>query len=182
MKTLSDSVHIRPAVASDLPAINDIYNHYVIHSTCTYQEEPESLEGRQRWFEEHGAGRPVLVAEAESRVVGWGSLSNYHDRSAFRHTAENSVYVHHACQRRGIGSLLLQELVVEARRLGIHVIVAAIDGGQKPSVELHAKFGFERVGHLKEVGFKFGRWLDVVYMELRVTGNADLKAGPNQGL
>jgi L-amino acid N-acyltransferase YncA len=160
---------IRPASESDLTAINDIYNHYVLHSTCTYQEEPERLEDRQRWFNHHGDKHPVIVAAAgDGRVVGWGSLSAYHERSAYRRTVENAVYVHHEHHRQGIGSLLLQELIVRAGNLGHHVIIALIDGEQTSSVALHARFHFEKVGHLTQVGFKFGRWLDVIYMELRL--------------
>lgn len=158
-------VTIRPATESDLVAINDIYNHYVLHSTCTYQEEPEPLEGRREWFRRHGEKHPVLIAEAGGQVTGWGSLSAYHQRSAYRQTVENSVYVHHQHQRCGIGSLLLDELISRAGNLGHHAIIAGIDAEQTASVALHAKFGFERVGCLKQIGFKFGRWLDVIYME-----------------
>jgi phosphinothricin acetyltransferase len=157
---------LRPATESDLVAINDIYNHYVLHSTCTYQEELEPLDGRRRWFSHHGDKHPVIVAEAGGQVVGWGSLSAYHARSAYRRTVENSVYIHHLHHRRGIGSLLLQELIVRARSLGHHAIIAGIDGEQTASVALHARFHFEKVGHFKQVGFKYNRWLDVIYMEL----------------
>lgn len=157
---------LRAATRADLGAINEIYNHYVLHSTCTYQEEPETLEGRRQWFEHHGERYPVTVAEVEERVIGWGSLSAYHARSAYRHTVENSVYVDYRHHRRGLGSLLLQDLISRARGLGHRVIIAGIDGGQTASVALHAKFGFIEVGRLREVGFKFGRWLDVIYMEL----------------
>jgi L-amino acid N-acyltransferase YncA len=161
-----NAITIRPATESDMVAINDIYNHYVQHSTCTYQEEAEPLDGRRQWFKQHGEKHPVIVAEAGGQVVGWGSLSAYHPRSAYRHTVENSVYVQHRHHRRGIGSRLLRELIVRARKLGHHAIIAGIDADQPGSVALHAKFHFELVGHLKQVGFKFGRWLDVVYMEL----------------
>ncbi|HXR04196.1 MAG TPA: GNAT family N-acetyltransferase [Verrucomicrobiae bacterium] len=160
------AITVRPATESDLAAINDIYNHYVHHSTCTYQEEPESLDGRRQWFRHHGDKHPVIAAEAGGHVVGWGSLSAYHARSAYRRTVENSVYVHHQHHRRGIGSLLLQELIVRARSLGHHAIIAGIDADQPASVALHTKFHFKQVGRLEQVGFKFGRWLDVVYMEL----------------
>jgi L-amino acid N-acyltransferase YncA len=163
MKT---SCTLRPATESDLVAINDIYNHYVLHSTCTYQEEPELIEDRRRWFSQHGGKHPVIVAVADERVVGWGSLSVFHARSAYRHTVENSIYLHHQYLRQGIGSLVLQELIRRARDLGHHVIIAGMDGEQAGSIALHAKFGFEKVGHLKQVGFKFGRWLDVIYAEL----------------
>ena len=160
------AITLRPATESDLVAINDIYNHYVHHSTCTYQEAPEPLDSRRQWFRHHGDQHPILVAEAGGQVVGWGSLSAYHVRSAYRRTVENSVYVHHQHHRRGIGSLLLEELIVRARRLGHHAIIAGIDAEQTASVALHAKFHFEQVGQLKQVGFKFNRWLDVIYMEL----------------
>jgi len=163
MKTTCE---IRPAAEKDLVAINDIYNHYVLHSTCTYQEEPETIENRRRWFDHHGEEHPIIVAMAEGQVIGWGSLSAYHPRSAYRRTVENSVYVHHQQHRKGIGSLLLKELITRARVLEHRAIIAGIDADQPASVGLHARFQFEKVGHLKQVGFKFGRWLDVVYMEL----------------
>jgi L-amino acid N-acyltransferase len=163
---MNNSYGVRAANESDLIVINDIYNHYVAHSTCTYQEEPELLDGRRRWFSHHGEKHPVIVAEADGQVVGWGSLSAYHPRSAYRHTVENSIYVHHQHHRQGVGSLLLRELIGRARSLGHRVIIAGIDGEQSASVALHVKFHFEKVGHFKRVGFKFGRWLDVIYMEL----------------
>jgi len=163
-------ITIRNATAADLGAINAIYNHYVRHSCCTYQEKPETLSARRRWFRRHGKRHPVIVAEAAGRVIGWGSLSAYHARSAYRFTVENSVYVHHRHHRRGIGSRLLQELIARARGLGFRAIIAIIDAGQAGSVALHAKFGFKEVGRFKQVGFKFNRWLDVVYMELLMKG------------
>ena len=169
MKT---SCEIRPASETDLVAINDIYNHYVLHSTCTYQEETETIENRRRWFSHHGKEHPVIVAVAESHLMGWGSLSAYHARSAYRRTVENSVYVHYQHHRKGIGSILLQELIARARGLGHRAIIAGIDADQAASVALHAKFRFEKVGHLKQVGFKFGRWLDVIYMELMLHDSA----------
>ena len=165
-KLPSVPIRLRPAARPDLPSVNDIYNHYVLHSTCTYQEEPETIAARRQWFQHHGANHPVIVAEVNGQVVGWGSLSAYHARSAYRRTVENSVYVHHQHHRRGIGSLLLNELIVHARVFGHHAIIAGIDADQKASIVLHDRFGFQKVGCLKQVGFKFGRWLDVVYMEL----------------
>src|ERR1700733_1256790 len=98
---------IRPANSEDLAAINEIYNYYVLNSTCTYQETPETIETRREWFERHGGPHPITVAETEGRVVGWGSLSAYHARSAYLNTVENSVYVHHEFHRRGIGGMIL---------------------------------------------------------------------------
>ena len=160
------SPEMRLAANVDLVAINDIYNHYVLHSTCTYQEEPETMEQRHKWFDAHGERHPVTVAVMDDRIVGWGSLSPFHARSAYRNTVENSVYVHHEMHRRGIGSMILQDLIERARVIGHHTIIAGIDGEQTASLALHARFGFEKVAHLKQLGFKFGRWLDVIYMQL----------------
>jgi L-amino acid N-acyltransferase len=159
-------VVIRSATEADLGVINDIYNHYVLHSAATYQEDPEPMEARRAWFERHGPSHPVTVAEIGGRVVGWGSLSPFHARSAYRMTVENSVYLYPDHHRRGLGTLLLRDLVGRARALGHHTILALIDAEQPASVALHAKLGFVRVAFLKEVGYKFGRWRDVVYMQL----------------
>ncbi len=165
-KKSADKLAIRPAAESDLEAINDIYNHYVLYSTCTYQEDPEPIGHRRQWFRHHDSAHPVIVAEANGQVVGWGSLSVYHARSAFRRTVENSIYVHHEYHRRGAGSLILADLIARARAVGYHAIVAGIDSDQTASVALHSRFEFRHMGRLTQVGFKFGRWLDVIYMEL----------------
>jgi L-amino acid N-acyltransferase YncA len=163
MKT---SCTLRLATEADLPAINHIYNHYVLHSTCTYQETPESIEDRLSWFRKHDEKHPVVVAVADEQVQGWGSLSVFRERSAYRNSVENSIYLHHDFRQQGIGSLILEDLIHRARLLGHHAIIAGMDGEQPGSFALHAKFGFEKVAHFKEVGFKFGRWLDVIYTEL----------------
>jgi phosphinothricin acetyltransferase len=163
-------LRIRPATLADLPAINDIYNHYVLHSTCTYQTEPETAEARRVWFEKHGPKHPVIVAEladAPGKVIGWGSLSAFHVRAAYANTVENSIYVHHDQRRQGVGGLLLSHLIDLAKQIGHHTIIASIDAEQAASIALHERHGFVKAAHLKEVGFKFGRWLDVVYMQLR---------------
>ena len=157
---------IREAVEADLGAINDIYNHYVLHSTCTYQTEPSTLEERRKWFSEHTAPYTVIVAEVGGQVVGWGSLSRFHPRAAYGRTTENSVYIHPDWHRRGLGRALLARLVVHARKAGFHTIIAIVSADQEPSVKLHEAFGFTPSGRVKEVGNKFGRWLDVAYLQL----------------
>jgi phosphinothricin acetyltransferase len=157
---------IRAAIEPDLSAINDIYNYYVQHSTCTYQEQFETIDQRRAWFAKHGSRHPVTVATSDGQIVGWGSLSPYHVRSAYDRTVENSVYVDHEFHRRGIGSIILKDLIDRAGVIGHHAIIAAIDFEQPASIALHRKFGFTEVGHFKEVGNKFQRWLDVVYMQL----------------
>ncbi len=160
-----DGLTIRLATAEDLAAINEIYNHNVLHSTCTYQEKPSTDDERREWFASHGPEHPVTVAVLDGATVGWGALSHFLTRSAYHETVEDSVYVRADMQGRGIGKAILADLVQRAQALGYHAIMARIDGEQGPSIGLHERFGFTRVGLLKEVGRKFGRWLDVVYME-----------------
>jgi phosphinothricin acetyltransferase len=171
--TDTNSIQLRRATKADLPAINAIYNHYVEHSTCTYQTEPETAEARQRWFDAHDDAYPVTVVQIDGQVVAWGSLSRFHVRAAYKPTVENSVYVHHAWQRRGLGRMLLADLIERARALGYHSIIAGISADQQASVTLHARLGFEPVGQLCEVGYKFDRWLDVLYMQKRLEGSAE---------
>jgi phosphinothricin acetyltransferase len=159
-------MEIRAATLDDAAAIEHIYGHYVLTSTCTFQEEPGSVDDRRRWIATHGPKHPVIVAEDAGLVVGWGALSPYHTRSAYRHTVENSVYVRADRQRRGIGGALLAELVARARAADHKLIVAAISADQTASLALHAAAGFEHVGTLRAAGLKFGRWVDVTYMSL----------------
>jgi phosphinothricin acetyltransferase len=163
---------VRPATAQDLDAINVIYNHYVVRSTCSYELEPETAAGRRAWFAAHDEAHPVVVAEADGIVVGWGALAPYHVRPAYRHTVEDSVYVRHDLRGRGLGTRLLTDLVDRAGRIGHHAVVALISADHPVSVRLHARLGFGEVGRLREVGRKFGRWLDVVFMQrlLRAPG------------
>lgn len=163
---MPEPVRLRLATQDDLPAINDIYNYFVVHSTCTYQTDPEPMESRARWFANHGGVHPVTVAELGDEVVGWGSLSRFHTREAYRRTVEDSVYIHHAHHRRGIGRAILTDLIDRARAHGHHTIIGGIDTGQAGSLALHAALGFREAAHLREVGNKFDRWLDVVYMQL----------------
>lgn len=159
---------LRLATPADLPAINDIYSYSVLYSTATYQSEPSTDAERAAWFAAHGKPHPVIVAEIDGQVVGWGSLSPYHPRAAFRNTVEESVYIHHDFHRRGLGRTILQDLLARARALGHHRVIAAISGDQEPSLALHRALGFTDAGRLNEVGFKFGRWLDLVYLEYRL--------------
>lgn len=161
-----EAVLIREARAGDLKAINDIYNHYVLHSTCTYQTEPSSFEERQKWFEEHKPPYAVTVVEMDGKVVGWGSISRFHPRAAYGKTVENSVYLHTDWLGKGIGKTLLKDLIERTKKAGFHTIVAIISADQTPSVKLHQSLGFAQVGDFKQVGNKFGRWLDVVYWQL----------------
>ena len=161
------AITIRLAAAGDLPAINEIYNHYVLRSTCTYQLEPETEEARQKWFEEHSPDKyPVTVAIHDGTVVGWGAISPFRPRAAYAHSVEASVYLRHDVHRRGIGKALLLDLIARAKAAGHHALMGGASADQTASIALQESLGFRRVGHFKEVGFKFGGWLDVVYYQL----------------
>jgi phosphinothricin acetyltransferase len=159
---------IRPAQREDCSGILEIYNDAVLTTTATYDYEPRTLAHRLAWFDDHTkTGFPIFVAVNETgRIVGWSALNRYHDRVGYRFTSENSVYIAPDARGQGIGKLLLAPLIESGRKIGLHAIIAAIDSTNEPSIRLHRRFGFETVGHFKRVGYKFDRWLDVVYMEL----------------
>jgi phosphinothricin acetyltransferase len=156
---------IRLATADDLDAINAIYNHYVATSTTTYDEEPMTADERRTWFAARDPVHPVTVAERNGEIVGYGSLHTFRAKRGYRFVVENSVYVRDDCQRQGVGSAILADLIERARTVGHHAIVAGIDADQHASIALHAKHGFVHVGRMPQIGTKFGRWLDVVFME-----------------
>ena len=157
---------IRPAAPDDLAGINAIYNHYVANSTCVWTTQPCSEAERLVWFQEHGPSMPVLIAEDGGRVVGWSSLSSFRAAYTAAGTLEDSLYVHQDFHRQRIGSELLQALIEAARRAGLRSILANISADQAPSLRLHEKFGFEKVAHLREVGQKFNRRFDAIYLQL----------------
>lgn len=159
---------IRPAARADVPAILEIYNDAVLYTTASADYEPRTLESRYEWFDEHARDNyPILVAvNAACEVVGWSSLSRYNVRYGYRFSAEDSIYIHPQWRGHGVGKLLIPPLIDAARELGLHAILAGISADNEPSIRLHAGLGFEKVAHYKETIWKFGRWLDVVYMEL----------------
>ena len=157
---------LRPATQDDLATINSIYNYYVLISTATYQTVPETEEARLAWFRDRDPVRhPVKVVELAGQIVAWGSLSPFGKREALAGTVENSIYIHPDFQRRGLGSLLLQDQILHATAAGHHTIVAAISGEQSGSLALHAVHGFTETGRLREVGWKFDQWLELVYLQ-----------------
>jgi L-amino acid N-acyltransferase len=163
---VADPISIRPALRSDCVAINDIYNHYVRTDTCTYQTEPDTLTERHAWFERHGGPHPMLVAEQAGEVLDWGALSAFHPRAGYRFSVEDSVYVRHDRQHRGLGKALLGELLAAARSLGHHTVIALISADKPHSIALHEGFGFRHAGLLRQAGYKFDTWLDVAYLQL----------------
>ena len=163
---MTESLEIRHASLADCAAINDIYNHYVVHDTCTYQTEPESLAQREVWLGRHGGAHPVLVAEQQGEILAWGALSAFHPRAAYRFSVEDSIYVRHDRLRRGLGRSMLAALLQLAREHGLHTVIALISADKAGSVALHAEFGFQQTATLREAGYKFDTWLDVLFMQL----------------
>ena len=157
---------MRVADVGDAEAIRSIYNLEVLESMVTFDLVPRSLQEQQAWLAARSGAHAVLVAEdGDGEVVGFGSLSPYKDRPAYSTTVEDSVYVRRDQQGRGVGRVLLSELLAVANRHGFHAVMGRIVGGHEASIRLHAGLGFEIVGTEREVGRKFGRWLDVVIMQ-----------------
>jgi phosphinothricin acetyltransferase len=158
---------VRPAVPDDIPAIHAIYAHHVLKGLGSFEEEPPPPEELRRRYEDVARRRlPYLVAEFGGVVAGYGYCALYRARSAYRHTLEDSVYVRPDVQGRGVGTALLSELIRRCEALGYRQLVAVIgDSAHTASIGLHAAHGFVRVGTLRSVGFKFGRWVDSVVMQ-----------------
>ena len=160
------TVAVRTATEADVTAITDIFSHYVVHSTATFMTSPPTLEQQRTWLRDREPIHPVIVAEAEGLVVGWASLSAFRTREAYRQTAELGVYVRHDRHRQGIGRTLVGELIVRARALGHHVMVGGCCHESTASLALMASLGFTQVARFREVGRKFDRWLDVIFLQL----------------
>ena len=159
-------MHVRLATHEDDEAIRDIYNVEVETSTVTFDLVPRSADDQRRWLGNRSGAHAVVVAEDDDgTIVGFGSLSPYKERPAYSTSVEDSVYVHRDHQGRGIGKLVLTELVAVATTHGFHAMFARIVGGHQSSIGLHKSLGFELVGTEREVGRKFGKWLDVSIMQ-----------------
>jgi L-amino acid N-acyltransferase len=160
---------IRDATHADLPAILDIYNDAVAHTTAIWNDNLVDLENRLKWFSMRRArGFPVLVVERDGAIAGYAAYGDWRAFEGFRHTVEHSVYVHKDHRAAGIGRLLMQALVDKARDGQVHVMIACIESGNAASIRLHESLGFRVAGRFSEVGTKFGRWLDLTCMELKL--------------
>jgi phosphinothricin acetyltransferase len=160
------SVPTRLAVPDDAAAIRDIYNREISGSTVTFDLVPRTLETQRAWIATHSGAHPAVVAlDGTGAVVGFGSLSPYRDRPAYATSVEDSVYVRHDARGHGVGRALLVELVRLATAHGFHTVLARVVGSHEVSIALHRTCGFELVGIEREVGRKFGRWLDVALMQ-----------------
>ncbi|WFU09879.1 GNAT family N-acetyltransferase [Rhizobium sp. CB3090] len=166
---MDQAVLLRDATEADLPAICEIYNDAVLHTTAIWNDTLVDVDNRTEWLKARKAkGFPVVVAEKDGKVAGYASYGDWRAFDGYRHTVENSVYVDKDHRGLGIGEGLLRELVARAASGNVHVMIAAIEAGNTTSIRLHEKLGFRIVGRFSEVGTKFGRWLDLTCMELRI--------------
>jgi len=160
-------VIVRPATHSDLPGILAIYNEVVANSTAIWAFDPATLAERIDWFEARARkGYPVLVAEGEDGIEGFASYGEFRSAPGYAQTVEHTVHVRSGCRRSGVGSALVRELLSRARAQGMHVCLGGIAADNEASLRMHEKLGFERTAHLREVGRKFDRWLDLVIVQI----------------
>jgi len=172
---MSTIVTHRPSTEDDVPRITEIYAHYVRSTISTFELDPPTVEEiARRRSEILAKGLPYLVAEANGVVVGYAYASSYRPRPAYRFTVEDSIYIHHEHQRKGIGRLLLAAVIEACESGGFRQMVAVISGSEG-SVGLHEKFGFQHAGGLRSAGWKFGTWIDIVMMQ-RSLGMGDSAA------
>ncbi|MCE0463113.1 GNAT family N-acetyltransferase [Pseudomonas uvaldensis] len=169
---------VRDARLADLPAIRDIYNDAVLNTTAIWNEQAVDLANRQAWFDaRQSQGYPVLVVvDTDENTLGYASFGDWRPFDGFRHTVEHSVYVRSDQRGNGLGPLLMATLIERARDCGKHVMVAAIESGNTASIRLHERTGFVTTGQMPQVGTKFGRWLDLTFMQLMLNPGAPAPA------
>lgn len=146
---------------ADLEAITEVYNEAILNSTATFDTEPKTMAQQKVWFELHSPRLPLLVAEMEGKVIAWASLSPWSDRCAYSDTAEASIYVHRDYRRGGTGRELLRTLLAAGKDAGLHTVIGRIAAGNEGSLKLVKSLGFDHIGTMRQVGFKFGKRLDV---------------------
>lgn len=164
---------IRPYAAGDELALCDIYNHYILHTTVTFEEEPLTPEAMRERITGQPGPAPWLVCRMNETVVGYCYARPYHARAAYRHTVELSVYVRDGHGGQGIGRGLYTPLIERLRAAGCHALIGVISLPNEGSVALHESLGFSKVGHLREVGRKFGRWLDIGHWQKNLSPPGD---------
>jgi L-amino acid N-acyltransferase YncA len=159
-------MQMRDAQEGDAPGILAIYNDVIAHSTAIYAEQPTTLEERLAWLESRRKqGYPVIVAVEGSQVVGFASFGDFRAWPCYRYTVEHTVHVRREQRGQGLGGRLLEVLIPRAVAVGKHVLIAGIDADNAVSLKLHQRMGFERVAHFRQVGRKFDRWLDLIFMQ-----------------
>jgi len=157
---------IGDALEEDLPGLAQIYNEVIATSTAIYSSTAVTLEDRREWWRTRtAAGYPVLVARDAQGVAGFATFGDFRAWPGYRFTVEHSVHVRADGRGRGVGTLLMQALLPRAAALGKHVMIAGVDAANAASIRFHERLGFERCAHLREVGYKFDRWLDLVFLQ-----------------
>jgi len=168
---MTPSVRVRAGAADDLPALVDLYNHYVVHTPITFDLQPFSVEARRQWFDDHasrGRHQLLVAVDAGDDVLGYATSSRWRPKAAYDQTVESSVYCRPDAVGRGIGSLLYEALFEAIRKEGVHRVVAGATMPNEASVALHRRFDFRQVGVFSSVGFKFGKYWDVAWFEKEV--------------
>jgi len=161
------NIKLRPATSNDLEKILEIVNHSILHTTANYNYDVQTLEVQTKWFEDKNAKKlPIVVADLDGEVVGFGSYGQFREKIGYQYTVEHSVYVVDHVIGKGIGSQLLTELIRLAKEQGYHCMIGAIDADNAGSIAFHERFGFTAAGTIREVGYKFDHWLDLVFMQL----------------
>jgi L-amino acid N-acyltransferase YncA len=158
-------INIRRATINDLDAITEIYNEAILKTTATFDTEIKNRKEQKKWFEDHGSKNPILVVDENGFIFGFASLSKFSNRCAYSDTAEISLYVREEHQGKGIGKKLMESIIKEGKKVGLHVVISRITEGNEKSIYLHKSVGFEHIGIMKEVGLKFGKRLDVYLMQ-----------------
>jgi L-amino acid N-acyltransferase YncA len=160
-------INIRHAAETDLPELLVIYNDIIVNTTAVYDYQPHTPAMRKQWLDtKKEQGFPVFVAEEAGKIVGFSSIGPFRNWAAYKYSVENSVYVAADQRGKGIGKLLIPPLIEEAKQLDMHTVIAGIDATNEASIRLHKGFGFEEVARFKQVGYKFGRWLDLTFLQL----------------
>ena len=163
---MSGTIKVREARAEDIPAITEIFNDAILNTTAVYFYEPVSEQNRLEWLQaKQKDGWPVFVADESGQALGFSTFGPFRPWPAYLHSVEHSVYVHPQRRGQGIGKLLIPPLLESAKTMKMHTLIAGIDASNTASQKLHQHFGFFQVAHFKQVGFKFGRWLDLVFMQ-----------------
>ena len=161
------NVIIRNATIEDLPPILEIVNHAILNTTSNYLYEVQTLENQLLWFEDKKSKQfPIIVADYNGTAIGFGTYGTFREKIGYQFTVEHSVYVAPEFIGKGIGKQLLLALIVLAKEEGYHTMIGGIDAANTGSIDFHKKFGFVETGIIKEVGFKFGKWLDLQFMQL----------------
>ncbi len=159
-------IEIKFATTNHLPQILEIVNHYILNDTCIYDIEPRTLQKQEEWFEsQQKSGYPVIIALQKNEILGYASYSLFRPKVGYRFSMEHSIYLNPKHLFNGIGTLLMNQLISIAKENHIHSLIGGIDANNAKSIQFHEKFGFAVVGRMNEVGYKFDRWLDLVWMQ-----------------